>query len=971
MMNYAKPSWLLRGLSLVCAALMLPAAGLFSIRAAAESGTAGGGTDAGTENGAPQAAASASGGNTYRLYRQAHETAALGEGTITVPAADMQALDGAQKRDTYEGRSNVLLLEEETGRASFTFTIPRDGLYRVSADYFPVATGSYMEANLSFTIDGEAPFEEAATIFLPKIFVSEHGIEQDHAGNDILPRQVEAPRWMTADFIDNSGFYADPFLVYLTAGQHTMSMEMTKETAAFSAVRFSPPETLPTYAQVQQEYADKGYAAGTGELTIIQGEDAAEKTDSSIAPEAGTYSSNALLEPSDPNCSKLNVLSYDKPGHYATWNIQVDESGLYRIGMRILQNNNRGMSIYRRLRIDGEVPFQEAEAIEIPYTKNWDNYILGGDTPYLFYFEAGREYEFSLEVTTGELAETIGALNDTVMDLSTVSRQITSVTGMTPDNYRDYQLDVAVPDLIPNLQRIRDSLVELCNRFDPSLRDSGSALVTAEDMIRQLEDFIDTPRDIPPQLSNFRVNVSTLSTWVNSLTYQWMAIDLIAVLPENAAMPRARANFWEQAGFEIRSIVGSFFRDYSYGAGGENSKSITVWITGGRDQANVMRRLIDNEFTPGTGIGVSLSLVADTATLLQATLGGKGPDAAIMVAKDLPVNLAARGALVDLSTFPEFAEMEERFYPSALVPYRYNGGVYGVPNGQGFFMMFCRTDILEEYGMSIPETWDDFYKMLPTLQRNNMQVGAGGDAVAYQYVFETLLFQFGGQLYRDDRSATALDSVEALEAFKMWTGLYTEYSLPLTYDIYSYFRSGSIPLFIADYTQYNLISAAAPELKGKWVMAPIPGIRQEDGSIRRLASSSGTAGVLLKAAEDKESAFQFLNWLTTEETQTRYSVDLESAMGIAARYNSANRETMKNIGWSKSEYEALSAMWENVRDFPILPSNYYISRNINNAFRAVVHRDENPRETLSKYAGIIDKEITRKNRDLGIGGEAS
>lgn len=80
------------------------------------------------------------------------------------------------------------------------------------------------------------------------------------------------------------------------------------------------------------------------------------------------------------------MLSYDKPGHYATWNIQVDESGLYRIGMRILQNNNRGMSIYRRLRIDGEVPFQEAEAIEIPYTKNWDNYILGGDTPYLFLF---------------------------------------------------------------------------------------------------------------------------------------------------------------------------------------------------------------------------------------------------------------------------------------------------------------------------------------------------------------------------------------------------------------------------------------------------------------------------------------------------------------------------------------------------------------------------------------------------------
>ena len=294
-----------------------------------------------------------------------------------------------------------------------------------------------------------------------------------------------------------------------------------------------------------------------------------------------------------------------------------------------------------------------------------------------------------------------------------------------------------------------------------------------------------------------------------------------------------------------------------------------------------------------------------------------------------------------------------------------------MPNSQGFNLMFCRDDIFAELGIEVPETWDDFYKILPIIQRSNMQVGAGidsqtgtvGDA---RVMFETLIMQKGGSFYNEDLTATAFDSPEVLDAFKMWTGFYTEYDLTLVYDVFSYFRSGIMPLVIADYTQYNQFAVAAPEIKGLWSIHPIPGIRQEDGSIKRTESATGTASVLMESAENKEAAFQFLDWWSTEEIQTRYSRELEATMGPAARYNSANVETLRNLAWKPSEYKTIAAQWEQVWDIPSIPSSYYVTRNVTNVFRNVVYKNTNERETLNKYAKIIDKEILRKNKELGI-----
>src|SRR5690606_24014300 len=133
-------------------------------------------------------------------------------------------------------------------------------------------------------------------------------------------------------------------------------------------------------------------------------------------------------------------------------------------------------------------------------------------------------------------------------------------------------------------------------------------------------------------------------------------------------------------------------------------ETVTVWIGTGRDQAQVMKEMIDDSFTPATGIHVDLKLV-DISALLSATLAGQGPDVAMEIGISDPVNYAMRNASYDISQFPDYEEVAKRFRDSAIVPFQFNGGVYALPEQQLFSMLFYRKDVLAELGLEVPDTW--------------------------------------------------------------------------------------------------------------------------------------------------------------------------------------------------------------------------------------------------------------------------
>lgn len=261
---------------------------------------------------------------------------------------------------------------------------------------------------------------------------------------------------------------------------------------------------------------------------------------------------------------------------------------------------------------------------------------------------------------------------------------------------------------------------------------------------------------------------------------------------------------------------------------------------------------------------------------------------AIGVARGQPVNLASRRALTDLSRFEGFEDVMARFSDDAGLPYRYQGGIYALPLSQIYLVMFYRTDILAELGVNPPQTWTEVFDDAAILQRKNMTVGlpytaitASGAVdlgVGAKDLFPTLLMQYGGRYYNEDLTATALDSAEALAAFKTWTSFYTKYGFDLSYDFNTRFRTGEMPIAIASYAMYGTWPRRRrnPGAVGHDL---VPGVEKEDGTIDRSGGASGSAAVLFKNAENQDACWTFLEWLTRTDVQADLGNSIESLLG--------------------------------------------------------------------------------------------
>lgn len=928
-------------------------------------------------------------GRTYAEYLQTLTDTGAGSDTIVLEPRDAIFSDDAQARlDSVGGRDNVIVWESEHGSVAWQFTVNDPGMYKVIVDYYNLP-GKGREIELACLINESFPYDSLKKLTFFRVYEDEGPIQRDSRGNEIRPRQIEVNTWQSSAFTDTDGLYNEPLEIWLDSGSNSLRFLAIREGIAISSVRLEPREELLPYSEKLAEYRQKGIAEVSGPpLELIQAEQPLYKSHATIYPmfdrnNAATLSHDGSLNhPAEIRLNTIGQWNWQYSGQWVSWTVDVPEAGLYALDFRVRQNFYRGMNATRSLLINGEIQFAEARQLEFGYKSDW--YIMtprqDERTPYLFYFDEGIN-EITLEVSLGEMARTLRAVEEVVFELNNIYRQIIKITGANPDEsrividtVRDFYLDQRIPGMMDTFKRVVEILREEKAHIEAVTGTSGSEAATLQELIIQLEGFILEPETIPRRLERYRSNVSNLGGWILYMREQPLELDYIQIRPADAAPPRANLNFFQRIWFSLRVFLASFVVDYSsVGEVYDEREALNVWVSqndillsgghaSGRDQTQIVKALVDDLFTPEFGIPVNISLVDSTQTLTQAVLGGKGPDVALIVPKVMPVNLAMRNALIDLSQFPEFAEDRQRFFESALIAFDYEGGIYAMPETQIFDMFFYRKDIFAELDIEVPNTWNEFYELVPVIQKNNMQIGIP----EHQRIFETLIFQKGGEFYTEDRSQTGFDQPEALAAFQDWTGFYKKYSFPLVFDFYNRFRTGEMPCAIQPYTMYNLLSVAAPELRNLWDMAPIPGTIQPDGSISRRSSSESTGSIILRDCEDIDAAYQFISWWTSADVQARYGTELEYLMGPAARYPTANVEAFSRLPWSNIEAENLMAQWEDVWDILQLPGNYYTQRNISFAFRRVVYNWANERETLHKFNQDINRELMRKRAEFGL-----
>ncbi|WP_287052069.1 extracellular solute-binding protein [Ruminococcus sp.] len=918
----------------------------------------------------------------YTNYVKKYADAARPDQTVEVLGKDYDpasVTDAQITVTTVDGENDVMQWANQEGSVSWTVNIPETGVYNIKMIYEALESNTN-DVEFSLLIDGESPYATASRITLSKRWINESEIKQDSRQNDIRPGQISTPCWQETPLEDIDGLFNEPLEFYMEAGEHTITFESEKAEFAVKSFTFYQYEAPAAYTAP----SDSDLTQAQGQKITLEGETAAYKSSRTLYPTSDKSSYlTSSANGSSPTKTRYNTIgsgSWTQSTQTVTWEFNVDKAGYYKIGIRGRQDQMRGMYSNRRLYVNGEVPCLEANQIKFYYDTDWSITTPkseNGDDLY-FYLQAGTN-TISLEAVPGEIGEIMGNLDELVYNINSYYRQIRQITGPDPDEYNNYMIDTAIPSIVPDFKEYAKTLRDKKAEIEKLSGSGGTEAETLEKMAIVLDKCIKKPDLIPEMMSQIKDNITSVSSFVNQYREQPLEVDMIEVVTSDQDFTSCDKSFFGSLGFGFKGFIGSFFEDYN-ALSDEDESAMECWVMLGRDNAEALQQLISSEYNPTAKTKINLKLVQ--GGIVEATFAGKGPDLALFMGGDFPIQLAARGVLTDLTTFSDFDEVKTRFADDATVLYQYNGGTYGLPCDQTFPMLFYRSDILSEYGIDPAtdlNTWDGLLNCLPTLQRNYLEVGlilpvmtsTGGTTQVSAITepgntFAMLLLQQGLNYYNDEQTKTTFDTQEAVNAFDTWTKFYTTYSFQQTYDAFTRFRTGDMPVVIQNYTFYNQLSVAAPEIKGCWGFQPVPGTVQEDGTINHAANSNGSGAIIFTKAADQEGAWDFIKWFTSTDAQVKYGNNIESILGTMGRYATANEEALQQLSWTTSEVNLLLDQLNSQVEIPIIPASYGVTRNVMNAFRAVVNDYDNARDTLFWYNKDINDEITRKLEDLGL-----
>lgn len=920
-------------------------------------------------------------GITYKDYVELYNFAERPDAEYIIDAEDYVRTEGMEilKYPDFEGMAGTSVYTGEKGLIEYEVYIEEEGFYDISVVYYPVE-GKSAAIQRAVFIDGKLPYRELALVEFSRMFVNERDEwQRDNRGNDLKPRQIEAPMWITGYCYDSNGYETRELSVYFEKGNHTITLFSLREPMLLRRIILNNSEDVLRYNKVKEKYDAEGAGDTSNHLIRIEAENAARKSSPMLYPTQDR--SSPTVYPYDAKELRNNTIgsngNWKVVGQWIEWDFEIPESGYYYITLHARQNFVRGIYTSRKITIDGKVPFEEMSDYGFRYDSRWRMITLkdpDGEN-YRFYLEKGK-HVLRMEVVLGEFSHIVGRVQEIVRNLNAIYRKVIRITGVSPDKYRDYHIEKNIPGIVDELIAERDSLMTAIDELKAVAGTGSDREAALNTMVRQLNYVIDDVERLPKILASFKMDISALGNWITGVLEQPLALDTIYIHSPDTEVPRTNDSLWARIVHTVKSLFYSFVIDYNsignVAEEGEDVRTITVWIGSGRDQANVLKSLIDETFTPNTNINVNLVLV-DMGMLLQATLAGQGPDVAVQVSNDIPVNYGMRNAVVDLSQFPDLNEVRKIFRESAMVPYEFDGRIFGLPETETCLMMFYRKDILDELGLKVPVTWDEMKAALSVLSKNQMDVGMLPTNISPQLaeqVFAMLLYQHGGRYYNEDATASALDSDIAVRAFKEYCKFYTDYRLDRETPVDQRFRNGEAPIVIADYTLYNQLQVSAPDIKGLWGFTMVPGTVRDDGTVDHSVTSTGSAAIIMSQAKDKEAAWEFLKWWVSTETQVQYGREMEALMGAAARHPTANTEAFERLPWPTEDYEALKNQFSWMKGIPQVPGSYYSWRNVNNAFyRVVIAEDKNkmqPREALTEYVRYINDEITFKRKEFGL-----
>ncbi|MCS5732512.1 ABC transporter substrate-binding protein [Herbiconiux daphne] len=262
-------------------------------------------------------------------------------------------------------------------------------------------------------------------------------------------------------------------------------------------------------------------------------------------------------------------------------------------------------------------------------------------------------------------------------------------------------------------------------------------------------------------------------------------------------------------------------------------------------------------------------------TKLQNVIkAGSGiPDIAQIEYTALP-QFAFGDSLVDMAEYG-VASMEDKFSSSTWNQVNVNGGIYGLPQDAGPLAMFYRQDVFDQYGLTVPTTWEEYYETAEKLHAadpSKFMAADGGEAA----FTNAMIWQAGGKPYAAEDTDVTVDLQDegSLKWADMWTPLVqedlVEQTPTFTPEWTSGLSAGKYATWVGGAWAAGTLQRRIPEAAGTWRVAPLP---QYEAGDTASGEQGGSSSAVLDASENKLAAIGFVQWMSSADEAAKIWTD--------------------------------------------------------------------------------------------------
>jgi multiple sugar transport system substrate-binding protein len=330
---------------------------------------------------------------------------------------------------------------------------------------------------------------------------------------------------------------------------------------------------------------------------------------------------------------------------------------------------------------------------------------------------------------------------------------------------------------------------------------------------------------------------------------------------------------------------------------------------------------------------------------------------------DIPwtAEFAENGWIGDVSS--RFSEGERgEFLKGQIQSLTYEGKIWGVPWFADAGLLYYRKDLLEQSGFSEPpQTWDELKEMALKAKRDS--------GTEFGFVFQgannetgvcnglEYIWTHGGEVLDGDR--VTIDSPESV------AGLTAEQSM---------ISDGVTPQAVANYTLFEahtaflngdavfcrnwpyMYGAAGDPERSKITLnqvgvSPLP---VGEGQSQSASCLGGWNMLISASSEMQDEAWEFVRFMTSEESQKEYSITASTLPTLKTLYD--DREILEEVPVVALSKEAL----QNARPRPVSPYYSQMSREMAEQFNYVVRGAISPEEAVETLQSELRRIIQQR-----------